>query len=173
MSRADDNLESYANQRDIVLAGGPLLDGQDYDDALKFSNCRGVVVRDRTILGGREDCIDINRGEYLYLHDLNLHPKGKYAVTIKGGAKVVALTDILISGKGSEVDIDLGNWSDQSGDRVSGVSLTRVTRHDGTPVIVRVLHADMPLVIGGNVKVLDRRWMAWFYRLGKRWGILS
>jgi hypothetical protein len=173
MSRADHNLESYADTTDIRVVGPRLIDGQGFDDALKFSNCSAVLVEGVEILGGREDCIDINRGGLIALRNVTLNPKGKYGVTIKGGAEVVTLKSVVFCSHGSEVDVDLGNWSDQSGERTRGVTLENVFSADGKPVIVRVLHADMPLVRGGNVRVLDRRWLAWFYRLGKRWGIIS
>jgi hypothetical protein len=173
MSRADVNLASYANEEGIDLVGNGLLDGQKFDDALKLSNCRGVTVREYEILGGREDCIDINRGKLINVRDCSLHPKGRYAMTIKGGAECVIVENVTIFGRGSEVDIDLGNWSDQCGEKTTGVVLRNVRGNTSEPVRVRVLHAGLPLVDGGNVRVLDRRWMAWFYRLGKRWGAIS
>ncbi len=172
MSKPDKNLESYASAEGVRVIGPRLIDGQGYADALKFSNCCDVFVEDLNIIGGYEDCIDINRGSHIAITDVMLHVKGKYAVTIKGGAEVVSLNNVAIYGRGSEVDIDIGNWSDQSGERTRGIAINHVWRSYGQPVVVRVFHGDIPLVNGGNVRILDRRKVSWFYRLGKRWGIL-
>jgi hypothetical protein len=170
---ADINLESYANETDVRVVGPRLIDGEEYSDALKFSNCNAVHVENVEIIGGREDCIDINRGGLIAIADTLLYPRGKFAVTIKGGAEVVTLRNVTLAGHGSEVDIDLGNWSDQSGERTRGVTLDNVFAADGKPVVIRVLHADMPLIRGGNVRVIDRRWLAWAYRTLKRWHLFG
>jgi hypothetical protein len=173
VSTPDHNFESYASETDVRIIGPRLIDGQGYDDALKFSNCSGVLIEGIEILGGREDCIDINRGGLIAMRNVTLNPKGKYGVTIKGGAEVVTMKSVVFCSHGSEVDIDLGNWSDQSGERTRGVTLENVFSSDGRPVVVRVLHADRPLVRGGNVRVIDRRWLAWLYRTLKRWHLLG
>ena len=150
-SIADRNDEEVAS---CVLPGtgeNPL----DYSDILKLSKATNIVVKGCTIHGGKEDCIDMNRYcENILVEDTKVISNGNYCFTIKGGTKNVTLRNVVIEKHGKWYDIDLGNWSDQSNELTTGIVLDNVTSADGKPVSVRVLWAEEPTVIGGNVKVI-------------------
>lgn len=151
----DKNWESHANETDVNIAGRIICPPDNtYSDTLKFSCCQIVKVHDCKIVGGNEDCIDMNNlCSNLDVTNCELESRGKYVMTIKGGTTDVLVSDTCILAHGSETDIDLGNWSDQSEAETKRVILSNVFAQDGQPVRVRVLWAEKPLVIGGNVKV--------------------
>jgi hypothetical protein len=133
---------------------------EDYDDILKASGKDPVTVNYANInlLGGRnrEDGIDINKCDNVTLNGINVRAGHKYAVTIKGGCSNVLLKDILVyQGLSYEgVDIDIGNWSDQSMKQCNRIVLANLRRTDGEPVRVRVGHSERPIIEGGNVRIL-------------------
>ncbi len=126
-----------------------------YTDVIHGSHAVGVKIHDIQIVGGQEDVIDMNNDSSdILVENVRVHPNGKFGFTLKGGSKNIILRNVVFETHGSEVDIDLGNWSDQ--DKVNKTTLVRlenVTSVDGKPVRVRVLFASNPEVIGGNVKV--------------------
>lgn len=137
-----------------------------WSDTIKItSKCHLMSLRATTIYGGQEDCIDFNnqvggigvKAEYI--------PQGKYVFTVKGGATGIELSGRII-GSGSEVDVDLGNWSDQCQWRTTGVVLD-LSKPDGSPVTVRVLHADKPteVAFSGPYKYVFPRPDAWYHKL--------
>ena len=175
---ADKNYYSIADQDSVVLVnetlpyGGVAVD--DYNDILKLSHATNTQILSSMIYGGTEDCIDMNRYcENILVQDTRLHPFGSYCCTIKGGTKNVILKNIVLGGHGKETDIDLGNWSDQSSELTTNITLDNVTCYDGSPVRVRVLWADPPTVIGGNVKVtVIPKWMVAIYRFLRKFHLV-
>jgi hypothetical protein len=104
------------------------------------------------------------------VHRSSIYTRGAYGVTVKGGSKVIWLQNVVFHGEPkSGYDIDLGNWSDQSDALTTDVGLEQVTHATGRPVRVRVLWADKPMVIGGNVKVTTwPRFLVRIYRFFRR-----
>lgn len=146
---SDNNLISYYDKDSHQTVHHEIIGDSslNYDDALKItSRCAGLNVHAKAIRGGREDCVDINNhaSAIKVLADRWL-ATGKYVATIKGGASDVFLWGRIERG-GSEVDVDLGNWSDQSQAKTENVRL-HLSRADGKPVTVRVLHAEKPLLL--------------------------
>lgn len=130
----------------------------DYNDILKISNGWDVIIYDSYIEGGTEDCIDVMRyAKNIKILNSTLKPNGKYGMTIKGGSADVYIKDCVFETHGKEVDIDLGGFAKinrkEIKEKTVRVTLENVTSKDGRPVTVRVLNADKPVVIGGNVKV--------------------
>lgn len=164
MSKPDVNFRSYANEQGIELNDQVIdprvsdIDSSLYDDIFKLSRCKSVTLIGCKIRGGgmnREDGVDINNEcGHIAFHACDVEAGAKYAFTIKGGSYVVVLSDVVITRPGKYVDIDLGNWSDQSCKKTDAVILSSVTRSDGKPVRVRVGHAQMPVIKGGNIKIL-------------------
>jgi hypothetical protein len=125
----DTNLVSFFElENEAVEVDIPYPD-YEISDTLKISGCRAFAVRVLgNLVGGKEDCVDINN------KSSNIHvtvdgiiiPMGKYVATIKGGSSHVYLSGVIM-GHGSEVDIDIGNISDQS-DNLTG------------PVYLNLLH---------------------------------
>lgn len=161
---SDVNYKSYADctglqLQDLVV--DPSTEGLDaslYDDLFKLSHVTGAQVTGLTVRGqGKqlENAIDMNRVcTDIVIENARLEAGLENAITIKGGCKNVTLRNITIERAGGHCDIELGNWSDQSPDPVTGVHLINVARADGQPVRVRVGHADRPTIEGGNVKIL-------------------
>jgi hypothetical protein len=119
----------------------------DYSDSLKLSGCTRLRVLVNTIVGGREDCLDINWSHDIEVEIATAMPKGRYVATIKGGSTDISVKVENQIGHGSETDYDLGNWSDQGHSRTTGVSLD-VHVVGGSPAYCRVLHAHNPKVVG-------------------------
>lgn len=121
--------------------GDPL----QWDDVLKITRCSNLtVVVDGPLPGGREDCIDVNNKceNIRIIIAGGLAPKGKHALTIKGKSHGISVHAKLLS-HGTEVDVDLGNHSDQSDERTDDVLLD-LWAIDNTPVTWRRLNAATP-----------------------------
>lgn len=127
----------------------PGINSLEYSDTVKLSHASNVTIRNAVISGGKEDCVDMNRNcSDILIEDCTIIPKGQYGFTIKGGTKNVVLRNLRFAAHGSVTDIDLGNWSDQSMERTTNITIENCTTFDGKPVRVRVLWADAPTVIG-------------------------
>lgn len=118
-------------------------DAATYSDTLKFSNTHDVTATVHgELAGGKEDCVDMNRAHDCTVFAERWHPRGLFLATIKGGT-----TDYYLSGEvvahGKEVDVDLGNWSDQSSAK-TGAGMLDLRSHDGSPIVIRVLNAERP-----------------------------
>lgn len=82
-------------------------------EALKFSDCRNVWVRDSTLVGGHEDALDVVRGGNLIFENVHFVSRGARAVTIKGGVDNVYFVDCTFTGSATTgAFIELGDWSD-------------------------------------------------------------
>ncbi len=161
---ADKNYESYAGQNGVVVEGRKIDGGPGYNDMLKFSDCTNFRVTECYIVGGSEDCVDMNRGKGGLIENTMFEPRGSFALTAKGGFSNLHLRNVMVRGRGKETTIDLGNWSDQAPWKMTkNIVLENLTSEDGSPVSVRVLWAQKPKVIGGNVRVEDARLKAFFY----------
>ncbi|HWA07923.1 MAG TPA: hypothetical protein VG838_00500 [Opitutaceae bacterium] len=164
MSDTDKNYKAWADLVGLVLTDLTVdpreegLNPADFDDLFKLSHAEQVKVTGLTVRGGglqKENCIDMNRlCRDVEIINARLEAGQQNAITIKGGCRDIHLSAITIERAGGHCDIELGNWSDQSWDPVTGVVLTNVCRADGKPVRVRVGHADAPVIVGGNVKIL-------------------
>lgn len=115
-------------------------------DTLKVSLCSFIVFTiTGTLVGGAEDCFDCNNlSHHIIVYGGNLASGGKFISTIKGGSHDIELHGTIIK-HGSEVDIDLGNHSDQSSAKTTNVSLYLSAADQFT---IRVLNADRPMVAG-------------------------
>lgn len=130
----DINLVSFfERENEAVEVTTPDEIPEGISDTLKISGCKAFAVRVKShLVGGREDCVDVNN------KSSNIHisvdgfyiPMGKYVATIKGGSKDVYLGGYIM-GHGDEVDIDIGNISDQS-DNLTG------------PVYLNLFHVKGP-----------------------------
>lgn len=163
-----------ADQFSDQLNAEGVLDGRGYDDALKLSNASNVTFDSWPILGGDEDCVDVNRGSSIRV-DGQFWPRGSRVATIKGGAKDVALSGV-IHGRAKKFDVVIGQWSDQS-NAETGVVYLNLRHDDGSPVTVDIWKgAGVNTTLGGPYQVTVRPRllvMAWFtvrWVLGKLFG---
>ena len=151
---SDRNLQSfYETSNDSTYNAAANLghptSSPGWSDALKItSQCTNFTYNGQTIYGGHEDCVDINNRCKSIRVSAVFWPQGKYVATIKGGTRGVNLTGS-VYGNGSEVDVDLGNWSDQSQETTRQVHLN-LKPMSGKPIKVRVLKAETPTFEEGS-----------------------
>lgn len=158
-TKPDRNFRSESGKFDVSVVNQNIYSHspQEYDDILKFSHTIGALVKNCTIgshLPSREDGVDINKCEAIYIMECKIWGGDKYGITIKGGSKLVSLEDVQFMSYRRGIDVDIGNFSDTNMDKTTGVVLRNVTRGDGNPVRVRVGRGNKPTIIGGNVKIL-------------------
>ena len=182
----DKNLESYANQSDFRVPNAPrTIDGgvRDpetgkliYNDALKFSNCERFSAYGLQIIGGSEDAVDLNRGSKGVLENLSITPSGNFGITIKGGFDMLIIRDVEFEGPAKEVEIDIGNYSDQAPFKwntdiiLRNVTISKAAKEAGmTKIRVRVLWGSLPDLADGymvscpDIQVLDQRILGIFF----------
>lgn len=162
----DNNYYSVADQSDVEVSVDLTPDNpSQYNDILKFSNAKRCAVRNKTISGGSEDCIDLNRFcDGITVERCHLFPYGKQGITMKGGSKNLTLSDVVFYGEAGNVEIELGNYSEQSDDPPINIFLYNVSRFDGNKVRVKCLNA-CPCTVhvyGGSVDV----YKPWWVKLG-------
>lgn len=141
-SAAPQLLRSAGDLKLLTLTLGDIKAGPGYADALKVSGAVNVHVVVGELHGGTEDCLDINHSSNVAVMVQRAAPKGRYVATIKGSQGITLAISEQV-GHGAQADIDLGNWSDQSTKKTTGVSLFSKTT-DGSAVQVRQLNASKP-----------------------------
>lgn len=121
--------------------------GQDIADVLKLSGVTRLHVIADSIDAkfAGEDAIDINHCRDCEVLVSDLWAAKKYCGTIKGQSVGIRVVVGRQHTHGGETDWDLGNFSDQGNGRTTGVRL-HVNTSDSTPVRVRVLSADVPVL---------------------------
>jgi len=163
VSKPDVNYESIADNLHPVSIHDRTIQPEnpsEWDDILKMSNAWAVTVLGCEInpMGGnREDGVDINNhSRDILFRNCRVTSGEKYAFTIKGGSRYITLRDITIKGpRGKEgVDIDIGNYSDQSNAMTHDINLDNVNREDGEPVTIRIGRGCDVNITNSNVKVL-------------------
>lgn len=134
-------------------------------DTLKFSWVRNLTVMVNRIVGGVEDCIDVNnRCSDLVIFAEVLEPRGRYVATIKGESENIRIYATRIEGRGKETDFDLGNRSEQAKGRTKDVTIS-VTEATHEPVRLRVMHAWEPTVKGSAKFKVNTTLKGWIGKL--------
>lgn len=132
----------------VVLNGG-----DQYDDILKLSNCSNLKLKGWKISGGSEDCVDINRGQNIELIDFELDPINN-GLTVKGGAQNV-IGNFFIKNNGQKTDIIVGQYSDQSKERVKQFYVS-AKKSDMSKVIIELWDSDDVIIFGGGPYKIKR-----------------
>lgn len=134
-----------------------------YDDALKFtSQLRDFVGKFGRVFSGKENCVDVNnKCRNVTISGEFIANGGLYPITVKGGSEGITITGTL-DGHGTEVDVDAGNWSDQSNSWVKNWTL-QLTTTDGSPVVVRCLQAEAPTLLSGPYRYAFPSPKAWYH----------
>jgi hypothetical protein len=161
--KPDTNYVSHADVQDLILRDvvvDPRLEGKDpaaFDDLFKLSKVERAEITNLTVDGGglqRENAIDCNREcKGIKILGAKLAAGKQNALTIKGGCSDILVFNVEITRPGGNCDIELGNHSDQSRKKTTGVVIDNVWRKDGKPVRLRVGHADWPRIVNSNVKI--------------------
>jgi len=164
----DNNFRSVADTSFVTLDNEFLAQNnpRQYNDILKFSNAKDCAAKNCIIFGGSEDCIDINRNcDGIHILNCRLSPYGKQGITIKGGVKNVTIEKVVFTTTPTNVEIELGNYSEQSDEPPTNIQLVNVERLDGGVVRVKCLNAcpcTVNVVGCKNVKV----YKPWWVKLG-------
>lgn len=154
MPSPDKNLHSFNgphdNNRLVDWANEDVIPGPDIADAIKCSTqLQNFTLNVGRVASGTEDCLDVNNGCQNISVSAELWSlRGNMGITVKGGSSNVYVGGPM-DGRGRECDVDLGNASDQSHEKVTGAQLN-LWRIDGQPVRVRVLNSDMPQEVQGS-----------------------
>lgn len=158
----------------LKLAGGAFydglyLDGSNNAETLKGSNISDCTVRDFTLIGGYEDCIDCVRGSnYAFIGgSLIAGQKTRTFVTLKGGIDGVVLSDITMSGKckwwwdislGDHTIYNQGRLLNQKNIVISNVRKVAPVRK----VRILVIDCERPTITDSNAVVIKvPRIVAW------------
>ena len=93
---------------DCTIDAGPVAEG------LKLSYCHDVIVKNCTIIGGFEDCVDIVRGGFMIFENCKFVSKNtKHHFTIKCNASNITIKDcVFVNDFNKLIDgafVDLGN----------------------------------------------------------------
>ena len=140
------NNDTVENQK---MMGFPVVHPWWSDTVKITSGCRNFTLTAEDIYGGQEDCVDVNnKARIISVYANSWYPQGKYLATIKGGSYSVALHGDVCS-HGTEVDVDIGNWSDQSAEPTKETILGLYSK-TGKPIMVRVLNGTAPYMIAGT-----------------------
>jgi hypothetical protein len=147
---------------------------EEFSDIFKVSqNKAPVLVENAVISQGHEDAIDINNrcNDVTLLNaTIGVTGKGDQAITIKGGSRKIRISGVLHSRSKSKVDVDIGNWSDQSYNLSEDIELN-LTHIDGKPVNVRIGRAKNIKLSGSCKKMVIASillkaywWLKWAVR---------
>lgn len=119
-----------------------LIDGSQGTAGLKItSHCRDLVATCDLIIGGRENCVDLNNEcDGITVSAKEYRVNGKYALSAKTCKNVSFIGHI--TGKPSKWHVNLGSWSDQSRDIQDNTALMLTA--DTYPIVVWVGNATVP-----------------------------
>ena len=158
----DKNFLSYTGKvgyvESLVVDPTP---GVEWSDALKFSNVTDSTFDNvRITRAGNEDGIDINNFSSGNRLKRFVVPCGKQALTLKGGSCNNELDDWLIVGRGKHVELEFGNWSDQSLGTSNGNVIRNIRCDDGKPVRYAGRFGCLPRFVDSKVR------HAWWLSVG-------
>lgn len=163
---SDKNYESHVQEDGSVIANrtyAPENIGQ-YSDILKFSNCNNITVKDCTIEGGKEDCIDAVRGNNYTFTDTALAPKHN-GITLKGSINGYTIKDVTFATHGKDCDIEVGQYDNYwyIGRKPTRNGLIEnVQSTDGKPLVIKLWDATKPNIVNSNVKVIKMPIFVWW-----------
>lgn len=124
-----------------------------YAAILKASGSdKGIWIDSPVIAQGHENAIDINnRSKNIKYSNATIGATGEngdQVITIKGGSTDIQITGVLHTrGNRQSVDVDVGNWSDQSYNNSERITLN-LTHVDGKKINVRIGRAKNVILLG-------------------------
>ena len=164
---ADKNYESHVQENGTHIEGRTIpadADPAEYSDILKFSNCENITVKNCTVLGGKEDCIDAVRGNNYTFDTVTLSPKYN-GITLKGSIDTANITNVEFQSHGKDCDIELGQYDNYwyiGRPSTRNISITDTKSVDGKPIVVKVWDAKTPTVTNSNVKIVKIPIFIWW-----------
>ena len=153
---------------DCTIDAGPVAEG------LKLSYCHDVIVKNCTIIGGFEDCVDIVRGGFMIFENCKFVSKNtKHHFTIKCNASNITIKDcVFVNDFNKLIDgafVDLGNWSDYDIDdlpRTKDIYIIDYKFENVSwykKIIARRLHAETPVNRGNGYILRIPRVFVWLF----------
>ena len=153
---------------DCTIDAGPVAEG------LKLSYCSDVIVKNCTIIGGFEDCVDIVRGGFMIFENCRFVSKNtKHHFTIKCNASNITIKDcVFVNEFNKLIDgafVDLGNWSDYDVDdlpRTKDIYIIDYKFENVSwykKIIARRLHAETPVNRGKGYILRIPRLFVWLF----------
>jgi len=145
---------------------------QGYDAILKICDGAGpLTLAGMTVAQGHEDSVNFTNG----CHDIQFSGvvgagtiRGLRAITIKGPCRNITFGPTVIDQHGTDEDVKLGDWLDESYGAPDRVDLSNITMQDGSKVQVVVGHSPWPKynpskqILFGSTAELKLYW--WFKR---------
>jgi len=119
-----------------------VIDGAGGTAGLKItSRCANLNVLAGTIIGGTENCVDLNNEcSGILVQSETYQTRGKYTLSAKTCNGVIFRGHIAL--RASQWEVNLGSWSDQS-DKIQSNTLLALTA-DVYPIRVWVGNAEIP-----------------------------
>lgn len=153
---------------DCTIDAGPVAEG------LKLSYCHDVIVKNCTIIGGFEDCVDIVRGGFMIFENCRFVSKNtKHHFTIKCNAYNITIKDcVFVNDFNKLIDgafVDLGNWSDYDVDdlpKTKDIYIVDCKFENVSwykKIISRRLYAETPVVRGTGFILKIPRLFVWLF----------
>lgn len=153
---------------DCTIDAGPVSEG------LKLSYCHDVIVKDCTIIGGIEDCVDIVRGGFMLFEGCKFVSKNtKHHFTIKCNASNITIKDcVFVNDFKKIIDgalVDLGNWSDYDVIDLPKTKDIYIVDYKFEniswykKIISRRLYADNPVIRGDGIVLKIPRLFVWLF----------
>lgn len=162
---SDTNWQSYYGDKPDTSGFVNPPNPQDFDDIMKFSDCTNVVVTDKEIAAGSENCIDAVRGSYYFFDSCKTQDGARVSTfTVKGSIDGFILYNCLI-GKGKQTDIELGQFDNYwypGRKPTKRVKIVLCKSTTGKPIRVTCWDAERPEVVNSDVKVIKIPWIIWF-----------
>lgn len=133
-------------------------------DALKISGIRRlrIIVDVLDSRACREDAIDCNHSEDVFVVINILYPGRTFCGTIKGESKRCSITVKDQIGHAREVDWDYGNHENTRNGYTTDQTLD-VKTEDRSPATVRCLQADAPTLKNGPYEYVFPKPNAWYH----------
>ena len=164
--RIDDNALGFAwrpgQDKFSVHINRCMIDANGVAEGLKLSYCHDVHVKNSTIIGGYEDCVDIVRGGDITFDRCRfISNNTKHHFTIKCNVSNVSIFNCEFVNEFRNVFdgacVDLGNWSDydvrdlpKTRDiHILNNRLTNMRPHKR--ILARTIHAEAPVTSGPGV----------------------
>lgn len=113
---ADDNALGLGGTTRKCLIDSCRIDACGVAEGLKLTHISNVTIRNTTIIGGYEDCVDIVRGDNILFENCIFAAKGtKHHFTIKCESRDIKIKDCTFKNDFNNAWdgalVDMGNWS--------------------------------------------------------------